>query len=88
MDGGTGLGGGSGGMIGNGMALGTPEIAQGVKTSPDGSTPSAEGQMPVSGQFCESDATSRNGASAGHSDPASSGFAKALRLADWSGVKD
>ena len=75
-------------MIGNGMTLETPEIAQGVKTNPDGSTPSAEGRTPASGQFYESGATSRNGASAGHGGPASSGFAKALRLADWSGVKD
>lgn len=75
-------------MIGNGMPLATPEIAQGVKTHPDGSVPSAESRTPASGHFCESDEASRNGASAGHSDPASSRFAKALRLADWSGVKD
>lgn len=67
-------------MIGNGMPLESPEIAQGVETSPDSSTPSAESLTPASGHFCESDATSRNGASAGHSYPASSGFAKALRL--------
>lgn len=74
-------------MIGNGTRLETPEIAQGVKKNPDGSIPSAESLTPVSGHFCESGATSRIGASEGRSNPASSGFAKALRLADWSGVK-
>lgn len=64
-------------MIGNGMALETPEIAKGVKTTPNGSAPSADSRKPASGHFCESDPTSRNG-----------GFAKALRLADWSCVKD